>query len=67
MDDLGERLDGLLDVVERGQQRLGFLLALARNQPHALPLRAGVEKAHGAGGALVRDLDARYLIADLER
>ncbi len=67
MDDLGEGLDGLLDVVERREERLSLLLAFARDEAHALPLRAGVEKVHGAGGALARDLDARHLIAELER
>ena len=32
-----------------------------------MPLRAGVEEMDGAGRALAGDLDARDLIADLER
>ena len=32
-----------------------------------MPLRAGIEQMDGARGSFARDLDARHLIADLER
>ncbi len=66
-DDLGIGLDGFLDVVERSQQGLRLLLAFARDQADALPLRAAVEQADGAGGMLARDFEARDLISQFER
>jgi hypothetical protein len=66
-DDVGIRGQRALDIVERRQQRLRFLAGFAGDDADAVPLRAGIEQIDGAGGALALDLDARHLIADLER
>ncbi len=67
LDQLGVRRQRLLDVVERRQQRLRLLAALAGDERHAVPLRARVDEADGAGRALAGDLDAADLVAQLER
>ena len=60
-------VERLLDVVERRQQRLRLLAVLAGDERHAMPLRARVDEADGAGRALAGDLDAADLVAQLER
>src|SRR5436190_469622 len=66
-DDVGVRGERTLDIVERRKQRLRRLARFAGYDADPVPLRAGVEEIDGAGRALACDLDARDLIANLER
>src|SRR5690606_20158986 len=47
LDELGEGREGALDVVERPEERLSLLAALAREKAYPVPLRAGIEQVHG--------------------
>ncbi|NJO35858.1 MAG: DUF3604 domain-containing protein [Rhodospirillales bacterium] len=64
---LGERGQCLLDVVERREQRLSLFPAFARNEGHTMPARARIQEMYGARRPLATDLDARHLIAKLQR
>ncbi len=66
-DDVGIGRERALHIIERREQRLRRLARLARDDADTMPLRARIEEMHGAGGPLAGDLDARHLIADLER
>ena len=67
LDQLGVRVERLLDVIQRREERLRLFEVLARDQRHAMPLRARVDEADGAGRALAGDLHPANLIAQLER
>ncbi len=66
-DDVGVGGERALDIIEGREQRLGRLPRFARDDADPVPLRARVEKVDGACRPLACDLDARHLIANLER
>ena len=64
---IGKRFERALDVKARRQQRLRHVGDGAGDDADGAPLPALVEELHGAGGAFAGNLDARDIVAKLDR
>lgn len=64
---IGKRLERALDVVARRQQRLRHVDTRAGHDADGTPPPPFVEQLHGACGTFAGNLDARDVIADLDR
>lgn len=64
---VGERPERAGDVVGRRQQRLAGIGAGAGDDAHGAPPPAGIEQLHRPGRGFAGNVDARHLVADLDR
>ena len=66
-DDVGERFDGLADVIERRQERLGLIGLAAGQQRHTLALEIVIQNKGRCGEALAFDGDGLDVVAQFKR
>ena len=64
---VGERIERAREIIGRGEQRLRGVGGRAGDDADGAAAPALVEQLHGAGGALAGDLEARDVVADLDR